>query len=113
MLNPPEVDWKYMSGLKPILLERLCNRILDQLQAECRPEKRSSYAHQQYLQVFKLVQKKDQIIAECFDDWKRSRLLEKIAYLSKHKVITAEELLGLSDETRIILGFLTGKSDRK
>jgi hypothetical protein len=103
-----EVDWKYMSRLKPVLLERLCNRILDQIQADCRPEKRSTGSHEQYLLVFKLVADQDKIIADCFDGWSRNKLLEKIAYLSRHKVITPDELLGLSEETRDILRLLAG-----
>jgi hypothetical protein len=108
MRDLQEADWKYVSRLKPVLLERLCNRILDRLQSECLLEKRSAGAHEQYLRVFKLVADQDRVVADCFDDWSRSKLLEKIACLSKHKVITQDELLGLSDETRDILRLLAG-----
>ena len=103
-----EADWKYMSRLKPVLLERLCNRILDKVQKECHPEKRSAGSHEQYLHIFKLVADQDKIVTDCFDDWRRSRLLEKIALLSRHKILTQDELLGLSEETRNTLRLLTG-----
>ena len=104
-----EADWKYMSKLKPALLERLCNHILDQIQAESRLEKRSVGAHEQYLRVFKLVADQDKLVADCFDGWSRSKLFEKIAFLYRYKVITPEELLGLSEETRDILRLLARK----
>jgi hypothetical protein len=108
MKDIQEADWKYMSRLKPVLLERLCNRILDKVQKECHPEKRSAGSHEQYLRVFKLVANQDKILADCFDDWSRSRLFEKIALLSRHKIITQDELLGLSEETRNTLRLLAG-----
>jgi hypothetical protein len=106
MKTVQEADWKYMARLKPVLLERLCNRILDQIQAESHPKKRPGGAHEQYLQVFKLVADNDRLVADCFDGWSRSKLFEKIAFLHKYKVITPDELLGLSEETRDILRLL-------
>jgi hypothetical protein len=103
-----ETDWKYLAKLKPILLERLCNRILDQIQSVCRPEKRSADAHEQYLRVFKLVTDQDRIVADCFDGWSRSRAFERIAFLTRHKVLITEEQQGFSDETRSVVRLLAG-----
>jgi hypothetical protein len=105
-MNLSEMDWKYMSRLKPALLERLCNRILDEIQQASPPEKRKPSAHDQYLRIFKLLQDQDKIVANCFDDWRRNRLLERIVFMIRHSVITQEELAALSPETREIAQYL-------
>ena len=100
MSDIKESDWKYLRSLKKALLDRLCNRILDNIQAECNPEKRELDAHEQYLKVYHLVNKGDKMVADCFDYWRRSNIIYKILFLIKHQVITDEEIAQLSDETK-------------
>ncbi len=100
-----ESDWKYLRNLKKVLLDRLCNRILDDIRTECGLEKREQDAHEQYLKVYDLIKKKDKMVAECFDDWRRSNVIFNILFLIKYKVITDEEVAQLSDETKERLKF--------
>ena len=95
-----ESDWKYLRNLKKTLLDRLCNRILDDMQAECNPEKRQPDVHQQYCKVYDLVKKRDKMVANCFDKWSRSDAIFNILFLIKYKVLTEEEIAQFSDETR-------------
>ena len=75
-----ESDWKYLRNLKKTLLDRLFNRILDDIQAESNPEKRQSDVHQQYCKVYALVENQDKMVADCFDDWRRSNAIFKILF---------------------------------
>ena len=100
-----ESDWKYLRNLKKELLDRLCNRILDDVRTECGLEKREPDAHEQYLKVYNLIKKRDKMVADCFDDWSRSDIIFNILFLIKYKVITAEEVAQLSDETKEQLKF--------
>jgi hypothetical protein len=100
MSDIKESDWKYMRNLKKTLLDRLCNRILDNLQAESNVQKREPDVHQQYLKVYQLIKKWDKMIADCFDDWSRGNLIFNILFLIKYQVITNEEIEQLSDETK-------------
>jgi len=103
-----ESDWQYLKNQKKALLDRLCNRILDNIQAECNLEKRKPDAHEQYLKVYHHIERWDKLVADCFDDWRRSTIIYKILFLIKHQVITNEELAQLSDETKEHLKFLLG-----
>jgi hypothetical protein len=47
MSDIKESDWKYLRNMKKTLLDRLCNQILDNIQAECNVEKREPDVHQQ------------------------------------------------------------------
>ena len=105
MSDIKESDWKYLRNLKKTLLDRLCNRILDNMQAESNLEKREPDVHEQYLKVYCLIKKWDKIVADCFDDWSRSNIIFNILFLIKHQVITDEEIDQLSDETKERLKF--------
>ncbi len=100
-----DTDWKHLARLKKVMLDRLCNRILDELHQESGATKRVASeggedAHQQYLKVYKLMEKWDDVIAVCFNDWRRSRAFQNLLYQIEHQVITKEEIDGLSEETR-------------
>ena len=105
MSDIQESDWKYLKNMKKALLDRLCNRILDNIQVESNLEKREPDAHEQYLKVYHLTKKWDKMIADCFDDWSRSDIIFNILFLIKHQVITDEEIERLSDETKERLKF--------
>ncbi len=105
MIDIKESDWKYLRNLKKVLLDRLCNRILDDIRTECGMEKREQDAHEQYLKVYDLIETGDRMIAECFDDWRRSNIILHIVFLIKHQVIAKDEIDQLSDETKERLKF--------
>jgi hypothetical protein len=100
MVDFPESDWKYLRNLKKTLLDRLCHRILDNIQAECSMEKRDLDVHEQYRKIYHLVKKLDKVVADCFNDWSRSNIIFNILFLIKYQAITAEEIDRLSGETR-------------
>ena len=106
MTDIQESDWKYLRNLKKTLLDRLCHRILDDIQAECAAVKREPDAHRQYLEVYHLVEKSDRIVADCFDDWSRSKIFFKVLFLIEHRVITEAEVEQLSDQTKERIKFL-------
>lgn len=96
-----ESDWKYMRDKKKTLLDRLCNRILDDLHNQTGVAARQPDVHQQYLKVYRLIKKWDKVVADCFDGWCRSELFFfKILFLIKHQVITDAEVDQLSEETK-------------
>lgn len=100
-----ESDWKYLRSIKKTLLDRLCNRIMDNIRTECDPDKRQPDVHEQYCKVYNLIKKQDKMIADCFDDWSRSNIIFNILFLIKYQVITAEEIDKFSDETKKRLKF--------
>lgn len=97
----PEKDWKYLRSIEKELLSDLCRNINQSamaiLSSECGSE------HDRYLKLYKHIDTSDRIIADCFNDWRRSNLCLKLLLLQKHNLLAAEHIAKLSDETRELL----------
>jgi hypothetical protein len=93
-----EKDWKYLRSVEKDLLSELC-RTINQKAAEIVHSGTGS-EYDKYLLLFKHIKDSDAIVAECFDDWRRSNLLFKLPHLLRHKVLRDEHLLNLTAETR-------------
>ena len=98
MTPPPERDWKYMKKVKEDLIATLCEQInrqaMDILKSEADSE------HERYGRLYRYVQESDDIVADCFDDWRRSTLLMKLAALQRHGLLTSNHMEHLSEETQ-------------
>lgn len=92
-----ESDWKLLSRLKPLALDRLCQRILSQIAALASgPES----AHHRYGAIYGLIHERDREIANCFNGLSRSKALERLAAMRTLDLISDEELAGFSEETQ-------------
>lgn len=105
MRDLPEADWKYMKRLKPELLNELCEQSNAAVIAIL--QQTTGTPHERYLKAFECIHEYDDIIAECFDDWRRSKLILRISSLVAHQLISDEQLTGLTDETRAIVQLLS------
>jgi hypothetical protein len=94
----PEKDWKYLRSIEKDLLSELCRTINQKAAAIVHAESGSEY--DKYLLLYKYIKDKDAVVAECFDDWRRSNLLFKLPLLHRHKILRDEHILNLSVETR-------------
>jgi hypothetical protein len=98
MDNIPESDWKYLRTLKDEMLNTLCKRINNE--ASLIIADSLSSQHEKFLILFRHVMEKNEIIANCFDDWRRSNILLKLHMLRREKLLTDEQISRLSAETR-------------
>ena len=98
----PERDWRYLSRLKPLALERLCQRILDEAQGII-ASRAEQGAYQAYLALYDHIKESDKLMATCFDDWRRSRALFHLLAWRKHHLITDEEFTGFGEGTRAVV----------
>lgn len=104
-LSIPETDWKYLRKIKAEMLATLCARINEQSKKILNTEDKSE--HEKYLELYKHIKQSDRIIADCFNDWRRSNIWLKIQWLQKHDLLTDEHLNGMSDQCRAILETLS------
>lgn len=106
MADFPETDWQTLRALKPILLDRLCTNILD----DCRDEIDSGKgtAHARYLRLFDLIDRRNEELADAFDDMRRSRAIERLAHMRKLRLFTEEEFQRLSPGTRDTVDAIVG-----
>jgi hypothetical protein len=98
MGDPAERDWKFMRKIHDDLLARLCNRI--NTQAKAIVDDRDTPDHKKYLSLYKHIQDSDDIIARCFNDWRRSTILRKMIAIKQEDLFTPEEFNGLSEDLR-------------
>jgi hypothetical protein len=93
----PEGDWKVFSELHKTALERLCDKILREAQAEI--ERPATSSHERYLKLFKLIEARDDDIGRAFNDFRRSTALMQIGIIHSMGLFTGEELNRFSPET--------------
>jgi len=101
-----ETDWKVLRRIHSLALERFCERVLGEVELIMRNGALTH--HERYLEIFELMQRRDQDIAHLFDDPRRSRALPMLAHMRSRGVLTDEEFSSLSDQTRSAVQLLLG-----
>lgn len=96
-----ERDWKYLRSIQKILIANLCLRINQEATAILQAQQGSE--HDRYLKLYKHITKADDIVAECFNDWRRSNIWLKISHLHRHELLKEEHLQNLTHETQDLL----------
>jgi hypothetical protein len=107
MRDIPESDWKIFRTVREAALDRYCARVLQ----ECTTviEDRSVSSHDRYLQLFRLLRKRDDELADAFNNPRRSAALIQLTHIRRLGVVTDDELGRFSPETReFVNALLTG-----
>ena len=102
-----ESDWKLLRQMAPVALERFCQRILGELDRIGSDSIKSH--HQRYLDIFAVLQRRDKEIAQAFNDLRRSTALTQLATIYSHGLLTEEEYLRFSLETRSVIELLLAR----
>ncbi|MFZ5923031.1 MAG: peptide ABC transporter substrate-binding protein [Chloroflexota bacterium] len=98
-LDFPEFDWKTLSRLKPLALDRLCRRILEK-SGKIIAQVRDGEHHKAYLDLYRHIHESDKVLADCFDTWSRSRALSNLINWRVENLLTEEEFAAFSADTR-------------
>jgi hypothetical protein len=99
-----ETDWKVLRRLHPLALERFCERVLAEVEHVIDNKARS--AHERYLDIYRILGRRDRDIACLFNDLKRSRGLTMLAGIRSEGLLTEEEFSSLSPEARSVIEML-------
>ena len=94
----PEADWKACRKLQAVALERFCERIINEV-GTIASNNSTSY-HTRYLDLFKLIERRDDEIARAFNDPKRSNIVLQLAAIVSHGLLTQVELQSLTPKIR-------------
>lgn len=105
----PESDWKLFRQLQQRALERLCERVLEELQ-EIAADGTASF-HDRYLRVYRLLQRRDRQLADAFDAPRRSQALVQLARMKALRLLDQDELARFSSATRELLEILSDDRD--
>lgn len=95
-----ESDWKLWRALSKEALERYCQKILTEAASL---EKGGDSAHARYLKLYRLLQRRDQEIADVFNDPRRSRACLQIALALRSRIIMRAELANFSEDTQVVV----------
>lgn len=101
----PEEDWKIFKIIYPKALDRICERVLDEIEEIKSQEGPSN--HEKYLQVYKMIKKSDRNIGNIFNDYRRSTALIRLGQMNSFGLLTPKEIGEFSEETRQVLKFLS------
>jgi hypothetical protein len=101
-----ERDWKLLRELKPIALERFCDRVLAELAGVAGARDKGS--HDRYLTAFDLIHRRNEELANAFDGLRRSTALFQFAAMRSLGLVTDEELARFSAETREAVRLILG-----
>jgi hypothetical protein len=99
-----EAEWRILRELKPIALERFCERVLSEVSRLASDTDKS--AHERYLAIFKLMDLRDDEIANAFNDMRRSTAMRRLTFIKYLDLLTGEEMARFSPETRELVDFL-------
>ena len=99
-----EADWKLLRQMAPVALERFCQRLLGEID-RIRADTTKSH-HQRYLDIFAVLQRRDEEIGHAFNDLRRSTALTQLAAICSHDSLTEEEFSRFSPETRSVIELL-------
>src|SRR6266536_6260968 len=93
-----ESDWKVFRELHSVALERFCERVLNEIKSAM--ERTTTSAHERYLEIYKIAEKRDKEMADAFNDFRRSTAFMQLAIIYSRQLLTEEELIRFSPETR-------------
>jgi hypothetical protein len=103
--NLSEPDWKILSRLKPLALDRLCQRILQESGGIITRAQQGRH-HDSYLDLYRRIHESDETMSRCFDDFKRSQAIVILTNWRLEKLITEEEFAAFSPDTRALVDML-------
>lgn len=93
-----ESDWKRLSKLRPIALERFCSRALTEIEHIQREPVTTS--HEKYLAIYDVIHARDREIASIFNRNSRSYAHSTILRMQRFGLLTDEEIAGFNEEIR-------------
>jgi hypothetical protein len=96
-----EMDWKYLRSVQSEMLSSFCKKLNREAMEILQSGEMSE--HDKYKTLCQHIQDSDDIIANCFDDWRRSNILLKIMAILRTGFLTEEHMQHLSDETKTLL----------
>ncbi len=96
--NIPESDWRHFKRVHQLLLERFCQRTLDELAAVLRAGEGT--AHERYCRAYALLEKRDKALARAFDDFRRSTAVMQLVIMRTMGLLGDEELKVFTERTQ-------------
>lgn len=99
MSNLSEDDWKHFKRIQAIALDRLCARLLKQLQQHCTATAGTNF--ERFEKALSTAKEGSNAYQRAFTDLRRSTAFTKLLEMVALGLISNEELKGFSAQTRM------------
>ncbi len=106
----PESDWKAFRELRELALERFCKQALEELERLRLDTSRSHHAR--YLDVYRLLQTRDEELAHAFNDPRRNRMIVQLLAIYAYGLLQPEEMGRFTERTRATIESLAKELTR-
>lgn len=103
-----ESDWKILRQVRSEALERFCKQILSEIE-RMNSDSAKSF-HRKYSDIWELLRRRDKELAQAFDNPRRSAAFIQLASMKGLGLLTEDEFLRFSQETRDAVDLLLGSS---
>jgi len=101
-----ESDWKILRQVHKEALERFCEQILSEVE-RINSDSAKSF-HKRYLDIWKVLQRRDKELGETFNDLRRSTAFTQLASMKARGLLTEDEFSRFSEEIRDMVTRLLG-----
>jgi hypothetical protein len=98
MRDIKESDWKLLQRLHDVALERFCQRVLGEIERRSAASKKTY--HERYLEIHRLLKRRDRELADAFNGLRRSTAVQQLTVIHAEGLLTEEEFVRFSPETR-------------
>ena len=102
-MNISEAAWKIFKRIRPLALDRFCERILEESRKIC--DTKNLSAHKRYLSLYKHIEKRDEDIAQAFNDYRRSTAVLCLRAMYFLDLLTDEDIEQFSPQVQAIIQF--------
>lgn len=98
MRDFPEKDWRQLRAMQNEKLALACGQILEAVEAVAK--NRKGKEHEAFLKLWEETVSGNRLIAELFDDVRRSNALLKLMAWRRHSLLSEAEIALFSEETQ-------------
>jgi len=102
-----ESDWKFLRQLRLVALERFSEQVLLEIQS-INSDSAKSF-HQRYLDIYEVLHRHDKEMVQTFDGLRRSTALFQLASMKNRGLLTGDDFLCFSQETRDAVNLILGE----
>jgi hypothetical protein len=103
----PEPDWKLFKEIHTLLLERYCQRTLEELD---QLRHKDAVASDRYFDIRELMKKRDKTLQKIFQDYRRSTAIMQLAAMRNAELLSEAEFGRFSEETQLSIKHWTGEA---
>lgn len=104
MQSIAEADWKVFRKLHPVLVNRYCQHVLQEIENIGKEDEKSP--HERYLAIYQAIQKHDREIELLFNNPRRSSAIMQIMAIQSRGLLMEEERSLFSNHIKDILSTL-------